>query len=204
MISDSHKFICVCNMRVASQSLSKTLNSYCTYDDSHVSALEMKNGTLLSPASNRIVNKSIFNKKTQKWDEYFTFGFVRNPYEHFLSVFLYLKKHGVKNTGSFKEYAKIQKETNYSSMSDWNFTGLFDRISDEDDNIIVDFVGRYENLQEDWKKITDKIGLSGVELVYTNYSNKGGTNLDDYYTEEEREIVRTLYAKDFKMLNYEF
>jgi chondroitin 4-sulfotransferase 11 len=146
----------------------------------------------------------IFNQKTKHWNDYFTFAFVRDPYEHFLSVFLYLQKHKAPNTENFHKYAIVQGNTNYSSLSDWNFTGLFDRISDEDDNIIVDFVGRFENLQDDWRVLTQKIGLNNLDLVHINSSDKKGKSLEDFYGEEEREIVRSLYKKDFEKLGYEW
>jgi hypothetical protein len=165
MISNKYNFICICNMRVASQSLSKSLSPYSIYDDTHITANEIKEGKLISPASKRLLSDSeIFLNKHKNWDNYFKFGFIRNPYEHFLSVYMYLKKHKFPYTNNFSSYTDYQDKTNYQSMSDWSFTNLYDRISDENDNIIIDFVGRFENLKDDWDFITNKIGIGKVDL----------------------------------------
>ncbi|CAM2857806.1 sulfotransferase family protein [Rariglobus hedericola] len=190
-------------MRVASQSLSHTLKPYCeTFDDRHHTAYEVKTGKMLSRASKRLGVRSVTKSKKKNWDDYFTFGFVRHPYTHFLSVYLYLKKHKVV-TLDFASYTAQQKETGYSSLADWNFKGLYDRISDADGNIIVDFVGRFENLAEDWSYVAAKIGLPGLQLHHINQTVGSEMRLSDYYTPVERKIVQDLYRQDFEMLGYE-
>ncbi|WP_238991300.1 sulfotransferase family 2 domain-containing protein [Rariglobus hedericola] len=188
---------------MASQSLSHTLKPYCeTFDDRHHTAYEVKTGKMLSRASKRLGVRSVTKSKKKNWDDYFTFGFVRHPYTHFLSVYLYLKKHKVV-TLDFASYTAQQKETGYSSLADWNFKGLYDRISDADGNIIVDFVGRFENLAEDWSYVAAKIGLPGLQLHHINQTVGSEMRLSDYYTPVERKIVQDLYRQDFEMLGYE-
>jgi hypothetical protein len=205
MISHSNKFIFVCNMRVASQSISKSLSPISIYADNHITAKEAKTGIPTSPASIRLCSSDhILQQKSSHWEDYFTFAFVRDPYSHFLSTFFYLNKHRYKDTMTFSEYAKLQESTNYSSMSDWDFKGLFDRISDDDGKVIVDFVGRMENMEKDWRYISEKCSLDGIELQHINYSMKGGIDdINRYYTSKEKEIVRKLYHRDFEEFGYD-
>ena len=73
MISKTHKFMCVCNMRVASQSLTKTLLPFCLHENgAHYTALELKSGNFTSPASIRMSKEDnlIINYK-ENWDNYF-------------------------------------------------------------------------------------------------------------------------------------
>ena len=205
MISKTHKFICICNMRVASQSLSKTLTPYCLHNDSHYTALELKTGKFTSPASIRMsTNTNVLAEFKKIWEDYFKFAFVRNPSDHFLSVYLYLKQHKAKNTECFKNYSKIQEKTNFSALSDWSFTGLFDRISDENDKIIVDFVGKHESIKEDWDFILKKVGIKKLNLLHINKSNKNEKDLEWHYTKTEKDVVKKLYKKDFEKFKYDF
>lgn len=203
MISNRNKFICICNMRVASQSLSQTLRPFCeTFDDRHHTAYEVKTGKMLSRASKRLGVRSVARAKKKHWDEYFTFGFVRHPYSHFLSVYLYLKKHNAIAAADFRTYAAMQRDTAYSALTDWNFRGLYDRISDPDGNVIIDFVGRFENIENDWKHVAEKIGMPGLQLVHINQSGEQGPRVEDFYTDFERRIVQDLYHRDFEKLGY--
>jgi chondroitin 4-sulfotransferase 11 len=189
-------------MRVASQSLSATLRPHCeVFDDRHHTAYEVKTGKMLSSASKRLEVRSVTRAKKEHWDEYFTFGFVRHPYSHFLSVYLYLKKHKV-ITSDFKAYAAQQKDTGYSSLAGWDFKGLYDRLSDPDGNIIVNFVGRFENMTQDWAYVADKIGLPDLALLHINQTLGPEMRVEDFYTEVERRIVQDLYRKDFEMFGY--
>ncbi len=68
--------------------------------------------------------------------------------------------------------------------------------------ILVDFVGRYESLKEDFRYVCSRIGLDGVELI-----EHGGTAHADYrelYTREMREIVDAHFWLDIRRFGYEF
>ena len=72
--------------------------------------------------------------------------------------------------------------------------------------INYDFVGRMENLSEDFKYLSNKLSIdvpfpspSKIDFLPTN-----ATKLQDkYYTPEAISIVNELYKKDFKQFEYE-
>lgn len=199
MISHEYKFITVNNMKCASVSMCESLSPYSKPDYGHFSAYELKTGIMESPASKRFYNdtKDILLEKRKNWDDYSTIAIIRDPYSHFLSTYLYLKKY--KENITFKEYSQIQNDTNYSWLSDWNFTCLYDRISDKDDNIIVDYILRMETLYSDWDSLCEKLSLPKISLRKSNRSHYNN-HLDGYYTNTEKEIVKKLYKKDFDYL----
>ena len=76
-------------------------------------------------------------------------------------------------------------------------------IVDEDGASIVDFVGRFENLQADFAAVCDRIGLHRTGLPHENRSD-GRKAYRDYYSEETRDIVARYFKRDIERFGYEF
>ncbi len=77
-------------------------------------------------------------------------------------------------------------------------------LYDSNDNLMVDFVGRFENLNEDYEKIREKIG-TGEPLKHLNKTKDKKEN--DYkkaYTPEMAEKVAQIYKKDLELFGYSF
>lgn len=66
----------------------------------------------------------------------------------------------------------------------------------------MDFLIRYENLEEDFKSCCARIGIPFEMLPIRNKSQKGFYK--DYYDPELIEIVRAQFAADIKMFGYSF
>jgi hypothetical protein len=141
----------------------------------------------------------------------FSYTFVRNPWDRLVSAFFYLKSGG-NSIGDKNECKKYLGK--YSDLTDmllnWDNIILnlchmkeqYKWICDDEGNIIVDFIGRYENLQEDLNIICDKIGIPQLELPHKNKSKHN--HYTEYYDDETRKIVAEKYAKDIEYFGYEF
>jgi len=129
------------------------------------------------------------------FDKYFKFAFVRNPYARAVSWIYYeLRKSEVDfNKYSFKELMLKCPDWIWASQSNWIYS---------DDRKLVDFVGKFENIQEDFNVICDKIGIPHQKLPHKNKTEH--KHYTEYYDDETREIVAEKYAKDIEYFGYEF
>jgi len=116
----------------------------------------------------------------------------------------------VKSAGSFEAWMEIFYTRGYMGKTGpefWatqnrGYDNQYDYLIDEDGKIMVDHVLRYENLNEDFKKFSDKVGLPNVELPTLNQSKK--VDYRDVHTPRTREITYNVYKKEIELLNYKF
>ena len=158
----------------------------------------------LDPTEGRLskIEKSYGNKIIST---YFLFTFVRNPYDRMVSCYHYLnKRHNGKHIplGVFKNFNDFVK--NLFSISDyhwkWHYTLQYNHIQSKHRK--CDFIGRFENLQEDFNIVCDKIGIPKQQLPYKNTSKH--KHYTEYYDEETKQIVAEKYAKDIEYFGYKF
>jgi len=158
------------------------------------------------------------NEKHWKWDTWFKFTIVRNPWARKLSTFSYIKKRadefrkvdlGLDNyfrekalkidaeCANFKEYLKkyCNPGKTRNRQLDW--------ILDNNGNNMLDFVGKVENLENDLKYAFKQIGLPERKIVHNNKSDHAPYT--DAYTEQWMiDVVRERYIEDINYFNYEF
>jgi len=146
----------------------------------------------------------------RKKRNYFKFCFVRNPWDRFLSTYFYLKKGGRGGRGDVRDAKILNQFENFQE-----FVGNFDKIkNDSSDRHFyeqffwmdggIDFIGKFENFQEDFNTVCDKIGIPQKELPHKNKSNSNHKHYTEYYDDETRDIVAEKYAKDIEYLGYNF
>ena len=130
------------------------------------------------------------------WEDYFTFGFVRNPYERLVSWYHACKQNPTWNN-SLATHIK-QCETFDDLIKCPHLKILipqWDKVEG------CDFIGRYENYEHDFKKICQQL-----KIPYTP-THRNAAKHDDYtkyYTEETKQIVGNWYKKDLEKFGYEF
>lgn len=107
------------------------------------------------------------------------------------------------NSNSFEEFllkctAEIEDADGKRSFA----YNQFDYISDENGEIIVDFVGRYENYIHDVQILCKKLGLDEIELPHI-WASKS-KHYSYYYNETCKQIVAERFAKDIEYFGYRF
>lgn len=159
-------------------------------------------------------------------DNYFKWCFVRNPWERIASAYedcpeifqfaptfedfintLYSKKQNFpKSEIKFFQYFDIGFPLKYYRIH-FMPMNLLIKINGE---LCIDFIGRYENLQEDWVKLQRKININPQNLILSN-ARKQKVNLGrktsyykDLYNQHLIDLVGELYEEDIKLFNYSF
>ena len=149
----------------------------------------------ISKHSKAIEYKNYFK---DDYKQYFKFAFVRNPYDWQVSLYSYMQQHEnhpqhqiVKNM-DFNNYLiwRCSEDKNYQ----------YEYLVDEKNNFIVDFIGKFENLDRDIKVLEEKLEFK-FNLPFTNKSIR--KNYKDYYDEKNKELIFKNFKKDFEILNYD-
>ena len=138
---------------------------------------------------------------------YFKFGFVRNPYDRLASAY-----YDFKNSPNHRSWAYpiYQYERFRDFVLDLNDGPCKDFIHlrpqydylEYKGGIGVDFIGRFENLLNDFRSVVSHVGLNEREL--SHWRNGGRQHSwQSEYDEETTEIVYEFYKRDFEKFGYE-
>jgi hypothetical protein len=71
-----------------------------------------------------------------------------------------------------------------------------------DDRLVMDHIGRFENLDEDFREITKKLGLPALALKTNEKAAKTKPDYAALYTPKCRSMVETLFAKELEAFSY--
>jgi len=146
------------------------------------------------------------------WDDYFKFSFVRNPWARTTSLGKYSRFFGVSlqkgkiNFGRyFDKFYPLEIDHRSKSHED-SFDPIENAIYLNILNVKLDFIGKFENLQQDFNIVCDQIGISHQKLVHAEKSTDKNYNkhYTEYYDDETRQIVAEKYAKDIEHFGYKF
>lgn len=142
------------------------------------------------------LNKSIF-------ENYYKFAFVRNPFDWLISLYFYIrqsKTHG---------YNKLIEDLDFKDFIKWYISenGLKQTdflIDPGKGTLLVDYVGRFENLYHDVAYIVKTLSLpSSFNLPYNNPSFlRTYRNYKNYYDQSTISLVKDFFRKDFQLLGY--
>ena len=198
-ISHKHKFAFIATPKTASSTIRNCLNEYTDIKgvENHASPYYWH--------TTAFDLKKHFNEKKWNWDEYFTFSFVRNPWDLMVSKYEYRNLKSRDNTKFGRESEGLLKQIkNFEDFVRKDHSGFLGHhwCFDANGKQIVDFIGKFENLQEDFDIVCDKIGIPQQQLPHKNKTNH--KHYTEYYDDETRQIVAEKYAKDIEMFDYEF
>ena len=138
----------------------------------------------------------------QEFDSYFKFCFVRNPWERAYSWYrnvirdhLHQAELGISADITFSDFL------NYHS-DQWALKPQIDWIIDVNGKVAVDFVGKFENLESDFKEICHRLGMQDNKLPMILDSGK--VSYVDAYDDDLRVLVETLYRDEIELFEYKF
>ena len=132
------------------------------------------------------------------WNSYYKFAFERNPWDRQVSFYHYKTRALAKDKMlNFEQFLAKGKRVQVSNWSNYSI----------DNEVVLDFVGRYENIGADFDHVLDAIGLGGkISLPKANIgqTKPEGARYQDYYNDETRRIVADWSAGEIKYFDYEF
>jgi hypothetical protein len=130
----------------------------------------------------------------------FKFAFVRNPWDRLVSRYAYLL-HNEKHP----RHEFVQKMKGFDDYVAWEIRrGKFFQhtyVTGSDGKLIVDFIGHYEKLREDFATVCSRLGVS-ADLPRANASSH--RDYRTYYSDATRELVGNYFKHDIELFGYDF
>ncbi len=156
----------------------------------------------------------------QRFNSYFKFTFVRNPWARLVSEYKYRNYHIRMSFRDFVLSGLLTKSPYTDAYR--HIEPQYDFIYDKSGNLLVDFVGKFEKLQEDFDHVCSKINVYESKLPHVNSSNNSVTIKEEikklmslkrqrellhytgYYDKDTLAVVNNIYAKDISTFGYVF
>jgi len=147
----------------------------------------------------------------KRYTNSFKFVVVRNPYDRVVSQYLHrvktnqcdMKDNPIEFNDWVKKVYDEPKDPFYHDKQYKMFYSQLDWLKNDKDKIDIDLILRFENLNEDFNKFAQKIGLN-KELPRLNTTKKSKPSYKDYYNVEARAIVSAYFKEDIEYFNYKF
>ena len=169
-------------------------------------------------------------KQVENPGDYFKFAFVRNPWDRLASWYSMIDRARLKVAAgtaapgteeqmkknnlwryalrcghTFDEFVRNCTERQWMDNCYYSFAfNQLRYLTDRNGELLVDFVGRFENFAQDLSHVFDRLGLDAAQLEIPHRNISAHGHYSEMYTPETREIVRKRFRKDIEFFGYEF
>jgi hypothetical protein len=137
----------------------------------------------------------------QTFNDYFKFAFVRNPFDRFVSYCAFISRdtgHFESTPLAFMKY--VVKELR--PIERILYRPQHEFLTGPDGGLLVDFVGRTEQMQASYDAVCARIGVPSTALEQVNASSH--RPYWSYYDDELIALVTEQYQDDLTLFNYRF
>ena len=158
-----------------------------------------------------------------KLSDYFEFTFVRNPWDRLVSCYsqkivtvpklLGFKRANLNPSGEkdrfypgmqFADFVEVVHATPDEEANP-HFRSQYLTVCDPEGRIMADFVGRFENLFEEFVAVSQTIGAPELELpAHLQSHSRKSRPYTDFYDERLKGLVHERYQKDIEMFGYTY
>ena len=143
-----------------------------------------------------------YSVTSHQYNTYFKFTIVRNPWARAFSWYknvmrdeLHRENYGIDNSISFKEFLKLFAGTRMLRPQTYWLKNFANEIP-------MDYIGRFENLLEDFYEICEYLHLDDIKLPH---KRKGAdSSYLQSYDEDSKKIIEDIYEEEIKLFGYTF
>ena len=163
------------------------------------------------------------NYGKEKFEEYFKFAFVRNPWDRFISLWVKFKEE-VKLQEQFNGLFNLHVDTDFKEPQElvrylllayrkglllprW-FKPQYEYVHDENLRVLTNYVGMYEKFQFSFDFLCDRIDVPHKTLPWSSEEHrrkkKDGKHYTEWYDDMMINAVAEIYHHDIRTWGYEF
>lgn len=211
IVSFQKKFIFVHTYKVAGSSIREVLSAYQWRSSRSVRILNratkslglevtwLKDRTYPIPQhASAAEAKKILSPKV--FDTFFKFAFVRNPWDWQVSLYCYIR-----SCKYHYQHELICYMKNFEEYLEWRIHNKQLQksfICDATNQVLVDFVGRYETITADFNQICRLLDIQAT-LPHLNSSPRD-QDYRSYYTARTASLLADAFAEDITFFGYTF
>lgn len=146
--------------------------------------------------------------KNLQFRNYFKFAFVRNPWEKVVSQWAFRTQKIDKSNLPFLTWVQNPTGMVFIPQRRWlvdtNFYSNGHPVEDAvtGGEILVDYVGYYQEFRSEWEYVCSQIGFDPNKLPHLHKSDHG--DYRQYYTDEVAEMIGDIYAEDIQEWGFQF
>ncbi len=201
--SDSQRFVFLHNPKAAGTSVRRALESFDDSGGKYWGLAHVEDGVRLIDRAHICASELHVHELMDRVENYFTFGFARNPYDRFLSAWdEHRGQHGLDPDLDINDWAK-QNLSAANIRYDWRYTHFCPQhyFFYRGRKCVADYIGRHERIAEDWAIIQKILGLE-LPLEIHNRRSEGRHDALDGLERRTIELIHEFYERDFTLFGY--
>lgn len=198
IISDKHKYIFIAIPKTGSTTIQNFLRK--NDDSCRMNCIQINNETIRVDA--HIETKKLKKIMGKKFDEYVKFTFIRNPYSRVVSSYFFYKNGKTLRSRFFIRNLMARLNiilTRIFPFSVWSIIKpqkkMTDYLYDNDNQLLINLVGKTENLNEDLLMISKQLGISVKDETVPFKNKSTHSSVESYYSNK---LYKKLYSKILK------
>jgi len=127
---------------------------------------------------------------------------VRNPWARELSLFDHAR--GEPTHSHYALYQRMSFDDYVYWRCDNQLPSQRSKLCGPNGDLLVNAIGRYERLRDDFGRIQSRIGVPAAPLPRLNVGSRPGRDYRECYTPETRALVHELCRDDVEYFGYAF